>query len=135
MAKISSTSILVVEDRLEMRTIIKTMLRHIGFNTIVDVTDGVEALESLEEMKRKQVLHRLGMIIADWNMPNMTGLELLEAVRANDNYKDLPFLLVTSENEHDYIIRAVAAGVTDYIVKPFNAKILEEKVLSNLRAQ
>ena len=114
--------ILVVDDFPTMRRIVKTLLRQNGYSNFVEAEDGALGYKTLQEEKG------IGMVVSDWNMPNMTGLEFLKAVRADDRYKELPFLMVTAEAEKENIIEAVKAGVSNYVVKPFTAQTLKEKL-------
>lgn len=114
--------ILVVDDFSTMRRIVKTLLKQNGFNNFTEAEDGQQALSML------QGAGDFEMVVSDWNMPNMTGLELLKAVRSDPRLKHLPFLMVTAEAEKENIITAVKAGVSNYIVKPFTAQTLKEKL-------
>ena len=98
------------------------MLKQNGFNNFEEAEDGEQAFKMLENEGNFE------FIVSDWNMPNMTGLELLKSVRADDRFKHLPFLMVTAEAEKENIIEAVKAGVTNYIVKPFTGVTLKEKL-------
>jgi two-component system chemotaxis response regulator CheY len=113
--------ILIVDDFATMRKVIRNLLKQGGFENVVEAEDGVAALKIL---KSQQV----DFIISDWNMPNMSGLELLKAVRGDDELKALPFLMVTAEALKDNVVAAVKAGVSNYIVKPFTAEVLNEKI-------
>lgn len=121
MAADKSIKILVVDDFSTMRRIVKNILRQLDFNNIVEADDGSTALDILQKEK-------IDMIVSDWNMPKMTGLELLKAVRADDALKDIPFLMVTAEAQQENIIEAVKSGVSNYIVKPFTAETLGQKI-------
>ncbi|MDD9950337.1 MAG: chemotaxis response regulator CheY [Zetaproteobacteria bacterium] len=114
--------ILVVDDFPTMRRIVKTLLRQNGFNNIIEAEDGAKAYSTL------QTTGDIEMVVSDWNMPNMTGLELLKTVRADPKFKHLPFLMVTAEAEKENIIEAVKSGVNNYVVKPFTGAILKEKM-------
>lgn len=114
--------ILVVDDFPTMRRIVKTLLKQNGFNNFSDAEDGEQAFKMMEREGDYE------FIVSDWNMPNMTGLELLKMVRADERFKHLPFLMVTAEAEKENIIEAVKAGVTNYIVKPFTGITLKEKL-------
>ncbi len=116
-----SMKILVVDDFSTMRRIVKNILRQLDFNNIVEADDGSTALDILQK-------ETIGMIVSDWNMPKMTGLELLKAVRADDALRDIPFLMVTAEAQQENIIEAVKSGVSNYIVKPFTAETLGQKI-------
>ncbi|MFZ0257188.1 MAG: chemotaxis response regulator CheY [Gammaproteobacteria bacterium] len=113
--------ILVVDDFSTMRRIIKNLLRDIGFGNISEADDGLTALPLLKGGD-------FDLVITDWNMPAMTGLELLKAIRAEPKLLSLPVLMVTAEAKRDQIIEAVQAGVNGYIVKPFTAQTLKEKL-------
>jgi two-component system chemotaxis response regulator CheY len=114
--------ILVVDDFPTMRRIVKTLLKQNGYSNFTDAEDGEKATRKLEEHGDFE------FVVSDWNMPNMTGLELLKWVRSNPRFKHLPFLMVTAEAEKENIIEAVKAGVNNYIVKPFTAATLREKL-------
>ena len=115
--------ILVVDDFPTMRRIVKTLLKQVGFNNFVEAEDGEQGLRMLETESG------IDMVVSDWNMPNMTGIELLKVVRSKPKFKDLPFLMVTAEAEKENIIEAVKSGVSNYIVKPFTAQTLKEKLM------
>jgi two-component system chemotaxis response regulator CheY len=112
---------LVVDDFATMRRIIRNILRDLGFNEILEADEGEKALDILRRQK-------VDLVLADWNMPNMTGLELLKEVRATPGLSDLPFVLVTAEAQRENVIEAVKAKVSNYIVKPFNAATLADKL-------
>lgn len=114
--------ILVVDDFPTMRRIVKTLLKQNGFHNFVDAEDGEIAYKTLKEHGDFE------LIVSDWNMPNMTGLEFLKTVRADAKFKHIPFLMVTAEAEKENIIEAVKAGVSNYIVKPFTGQALKEKL-------
>ncbi|MCC8193168.1 MAG: chemotaxis response regulator CheY [Deltaproteobacteria bacterium] len=113
--------VLVVDDFSTMRRIIKNILRQIGFNNVVEADDGTTAWDILNKDK-------IEFIISDWNMPQMTGIELLRKVRASEEFADLPFLMVTAEAQQENIIEAVQAKVSNYIVKPFTADVMKQKI-------
>ncbi|MBP9708373.1 MAG: chemotaxis response regulator CheY [Oligoflexales bacterium] len=114
--------ILVVDDFPTMRRIVRTLLKQNGFHNIVEAENGQLALQTLDKEGD------IEMVVSDWNMPEMTGLELLKTLRASKKYKDLPFLMVTAEAEKENIIEAVKSGVSNYVVKPFTGQILKEKL-------
>lgn len=114
--------ILVVDDFPTMRRIVKTLMRQNGYTNFVEAEDGAQGLKMLAEQPD------IEFIVSDWNMPNMTGLEFLKAVRADAKLKHLPFLMVTAEAEKENIIEAVKNGVSNYIVKPFTGATLQEKI-------
>jgi two-component system chemotaxis response regulator CheY len=114
-------TVLVVDDFATMRRIIRNILRDLEFKKILEAEDGTAAVDILTTQK-------VDLIISDWNMPKMTGLELLKWVRSNEDTKDIPFLMVTAEAQKENVIEAVKAKVSNYIVKPFTAQTLEEKI-------
>ena len=113
--------ILTVDDFSTMRRIIRNMLRQLGYNNVIEAEDGAEALSLLQREK-------VDFVISDWNMPNMSGLDLLKAIRADDNLKPLPVLLVTAEALKENVVEALKAGVNNYVIKPFTAETLKEKI-------
>jgi two-component system, chemotaxis family, chemotaxis protein CheY len=121
MAIDTSIKVLVVDDFATMRRIVKDVLKQIGYNNTVEAGDGSAALDILKKEK-------VDLIVSDWNMPKMTGLDLLKAVRADDNLKGIPFIMVTAEGQKDNVIEAVKAGVSNYIVKPFTPETFGEKL-------
>lgn len=112
---------LVVDDFSTMRRIVKNILRDLEFKNILEADDGTTAVQILTSQK-------VDLIVSDWNMPKMSGLELLKYVRSNEHIKDTPFLMVTAEAQKENIIEAVKARVSNYIVKPFTAATLAEKL-------
>ena len=121
MAYDKNMKVLVVDDFSTMRRIVKNILRQLGFVNILEADDGTTAVGILEREK-------VDLIISDWNMPQMTGIELLRHVRSSEEIKDTPFLMVTAEAQQENIIEAVKAKVSNYIVKPFTADTLHEKI-------
>lgn len=114
--------VLVVDDFPTMRRIVKNLLKQIGFENIEEAEDGVQALNKLKSGK-------YGLVVSDWNMPNMEGIDLLRNIRQEpEPLKDIPFLMVTAESEKDKVIEAIKSGVDNYIVKPFTAEVLMEKL-------
>ena len=113
--------VLVVDDFSTMRRIIKNLLGDLGFNNTVEAEDGNSALVVL---RREPV----DLVVTDWNMPGMSGIELLRAIRADGQLRTLPVLMVTAEAKREQIIDAAQAGVNGYIIKPFTAQTLEEKL-------
>ncbi len=113
--------ILVVDDFSTMRKVIKNLLKQAGYKNVVEAEDGLSAIKVLKSQP-------VDFIISDWNMPNMTGLEFLKAVRADSELSGLPFLMVTAEALKDNIVLAAKAGVSNYVVKPFTAEVLNEKI-------
>lgn len=113
--------VLVVDDFATMRRIVKNVLKQIGFTNISEADDGKTALKALKGEK-------FDLILCDWNMPEMSGLEVLKQMKSDDALKDIPFVMVTAEAQKDNIIEAVKAGVNSYIVKPFTAETIGEKL-------
>ncbi|NLJ11421.1 chemotaxis response regulator CheY [Denitrificimonas caeni] len=113
--------ILIVDDFSTMRRIIKNLLRDLGFTNTAEADDGATALPMLQS-------GNFDFLVTDWNMPIMSGLDLLLKVRADDKLKHLPVLMVTAEAKRDQIIAAAQAGVNGYVVKPFTAQALEDKI-------
>ncbi len=113
--------VLVVDDFATMRRIIKNILLQLGFKNILEADDGTTAWDILNK-------EQVDLIISDWNMPKMSGIELLKKVRADDRFKDLPFLMVTAEAQKENIVEAVKHRVSQYIVKPFTPETLQEKL-------
>lgn len=118
-------SIITVDDSSTMRRIIKNTLQKLGFETILEAGNGVEALEVMSKNK-------VDMIVTDWNMPEMDGLTFVKAVRAKEEYKDLPILMITTEAAKEDILTALRSGVNNYVVKPFTPETLQEKVFKLL---
>lgn len=122
--------ILVVDDFPTMRKIIRQVLSQIGYSNILEASDGKMALDLLMQDSD------IKFVISDWNMPNFTGMELLRAIRSHPELHNIPFLMVTAEADKENIVEAVKSGANNYIVKPFNAATLSdkiEKVFSNRR--
>lgn len=113
--------ILVVDDFATMRRIIKNILRELGYENILEADSGLSALEILKK-------ENVNFIISDWNMPQMSGIELLKAVRQSESWKDIPFLMVTAEGQKENVLEAAKNKVSNYIVKPFTAEVLKEKI-------
>jgi len=113
--------ILIVDDFSTMRRIIKNLLRDLGFTNVTEADDGNSALPLLQN-------GHFDFLITDWNMPGMSGLELLRKVRAEERLADLPVLMVTAEAKREQIIEAARAGVNGYVVKPFTGMALKEKI-------
>jgi two-component system chemotaxis response regulator CheY len=113
--------ILVVDDMVTMRRIVKNILKQLGFANVDEAENGQEALQKLR-------LDTYGFVVSDWNMPVMTGIDMLRAIRADEKLKTTPVLMVTAEAQQSNLIEAVQAGVSNYIVKPFTAETLQEKI-------
>ena len=115
--------ILIVDDYKTMLRIIRNLLKQLGFDNVDEATDGSTALHKLRDKN-------YGLVISDWNMEPMTGLQLLREVRADNRLKDLPFIMITAESKSENVIAAKEAGISNYIVKPFNAATLKQKLTS-----
>jgi len=113
--------VLVVDDFATMRRIVKNVLRQIGFKNISEADDGKSALSELRKEK-------YDLVMCDWNMPEMPGIDLLTTMRADDALKDIKFVMVTAEAKKENIVEAVKAGVNNYVVKPFTADTVAEKL-------
>lgn len=113
--------ILIVDDFSTMRRIVKNLLSDLGFNNTVEAEDGNSALTVLRQ-------DAVELVVTDWNMPGMTGIDLLRAIRADPKFRALPVLMVTAEAKREQIIEAAQNGVNGYIIKPFTAQTLEEKL-------
>ncbi len=117
----TNMKILVVDDFSTMRRIVKNILKQLNFTNINEAEDGAKAFEKL-------LLEKYDFVVTDWNMPNVTGLELLKKIRADEKLKHLPVLMVTAEAEKEQIIEAIKSGVNNYVVKPFTADTMKEKI-------
>lgn len=114
-------NVLIVDDYRTMLRIIRNLLKQLEFNNVDEAVDGQEALAKLRA-------GNFGLVIGDWNMAPMTGLDLLKEVRADQRLKDMPFIMITGESKTENVVAAKQAGVSNYIVKPFNAETLREKI-------
>ncbi|WP_363320214.1 chemotaxis response regulator CheY [Ferrovum sp.] len=112
---------LVVDDFSTMRRIVRNLLKELGFTNVIEAEDGVDALNKLRAGD-------IEFVVSDWNMPNMTGIDLLRAIRKDPALKHLPVLMVTAEAKKENIIEAAQAGASGYIVKPFTAATMDEKL-------
>jgi two-component system chemotaxis response regulator CheY len=121
MALDKSINVLIVDDYRTMLRIIRNLLKQLEFDNVDEATDGQEALSKLRA-------GNFGLVISDWNMAPMTGLDLLKEVRADQRLRNLPFIMITAESKTENVVAAKAAGVSNYIVKPFNAETLREKI-------
>lgn len=113
--------ILVVDDMSTMRRIVKNIMKQLGFANVEEAENGQDALDKLRA-------ETFGFVISDWNMPVMTGIDLLRAIRADEKLKAIPVLMVTAEAQKENLIEAIQAGVSNYIVKPFSAEVVQEKM-------
>ncbi len=121
MAAEKNMKILVVDDHASMRKIVRALLKYAGFMNVEEADDGGSALRTLES-------EPFDFVITDWNMPNMSGLELLKKIRESPEFKHIPVLMVTAEALQQNIVAAARAGVSNYIIKPFNTTTLGEKI-------
>lgn len=113
--------ILVVDDMSTMRRIVKNILKQLGFSNMDEAENGQEALQKLRA-------DAFGFVVSDWNMPVMPGIEMLRAIRADERLKHIPVLMVTAEAQKENLIEAIQAGVNNYVVKPFTAETMQEKI-------
>jgi two-component system chemotaxis response regulator CheY len=113
--------ILVVDDMSTMRRIVKNILKQLGFSNMEEAENGQEALQKLRA-------ESFGFVVSDWNMPVMPGIEMLRAIRADEKLKHIPVLMVTAEAQKENLIEAIQAGVNNYVVKPFTAETMQEKI-------
>ncbi len=113
--------ILVVDDMSTMRRIVKNILKQLGFNNLEEAENGQEALTKLKA-------DTYGFVVSDWNMPVMMGIDMLRAIRADEALKKIPVLMVTAEAQKENLMEAVQAGVSNYVVKPFTAETMQEKI-------
>ncbi|MBX3350556.1 MAG: chemotaxis response regulator CheY [Nitrospira sp.] len=113
--------ILIVDDMVTMRRIVKNVLKQLGFSNIDEAENGQDALQKLKSSK-------YDFVVSDWNMPVMTGIDMLRAIRADEQLKAIPVLMVTAEAQQKNLVEAVQAGVSNYIVKPFTAETMQEKL-------
>ena len=119
--------ILIVDDYKTMLRIVRNLLKQLGFDNVDEATDGSTALQKLRDKSYK-------LVISDWNMEPMSGMQLLQEVRADAKLKELPFIMVTAESKTENVVAAKQAGVSNYIVKPFNAATLKQKLETVLGA-
>lgn len=113
--------ILVVDDMVTMRRIVKNILKQLGFPNVDEAENGQDALQKLRG-------DAYGFVVSDWNMPVMTGIDMLRAIRGDEKLKAIPVLMVTAEAQQSNLVEAVQAGVSNYIVKPFTAETMQEKL-------
>ncbi len=114
-------NVLIVDDFATMRRILKNIMKQLGFSNIIEAENGKDALKQLKA-------ESIGLVLCDWNMPEMAGIDVLNAVRGDDQLQKTPFVMVTAEAQKENILEAVKAGVSSYIVKPFTAETVEEKL-------
>jgi two-component system, chemotaxis family, chemotaxis protein CheY len=121
-----TTRFLIADDMPVIRDLIKTQLRSMGYRTLIEAEDGQEAFDKVVLFHGNS--EPIDVIISDWNMPKMTGLDFLKQIRSHEKFGKLPFILLTSESEKDQVTEAVLSGVSQYIIKPFQPKAFEEKL-------
>ncbi len=121
-----NTKFLVVDDSTTTRKMNKNSLAEIGFKNVVEAADGVEAFQMLLDLSQSP--EPIDFIVSDWNMPNMHGIDFLRKCRAQDQFKKTPFIFITVESEPAQILEAGSAGVTEYLVKPYNSDVLKMKI-------
>jgi two-component system chemotaxis response regulator CheY len=123
-----NTRVLIIDDMNTMRQLVKGQVRAMGFKNIQEAENGEAGFKILAET------HKAGapieLILSDWNMPVMTGIDLLKKVRATAEYKNVPFMLITAEGESSQVMEAIKSGVSNYVVKPFTPAVLQEKLLA-----
>jgi two-component system chemotaxis response regulator CheY len=117
----TNMDVLVVDDASAMRRIVRGLLKELGFKNIREADNGQVALDELKKRKAD-------LVVSDWNMPEMSGIDLLRAIRSDEALKNIPVLMVTAEAKKENILAAIQAGVNNYIVKPFNAQTLQENL-------
>ena len=125
MAVDMNMKVLIVEDYKTMLRVLHSLLRQMNFTDIEEAEDGAKALEKLKQ-------DTFGLVISDWNMEPMSGMELLKEIRADEGMKDLPFIMITAESSSENVKAAKEAGVSNYIIKPFTAETLQTKLVSVL---
>lgn len=125
---ICETLFLVVDDSKAMRSIVSSVLCQCGVEDIVEAADGMEGLKKLD------LFPKIGMILCDWNMPNMNGLAFLQAVRQRAEFKTTPFIMITTENQKENVLEAVKNGANNYLAKPFTKEALKEKIEQTIAA-
>lgn len=119
----SNTRILIVDDMMTMRKLVGKICKELGFSNLVEASDGIQAWEQIQNASPP-----IGLIISDWNMPNCSGLDLVKRLRSDSRFGKTPFLMVTAESEQSQVVEALKAGVDNYVVKPFSAATLTEKL-------
>lgn len=122
----AETRILVIDDMPAIRRMVKDSMRQLGYRNFYTAEDGMEGLRVLEQQLLED--EPIQLVLSDWNMPEMPGIELLKQIRELDDYQDVPFLMITAEGQKHQILEAIQAGVTDYILKPFTPDLLEKKL-------
>lgn len=113
---------LVVDDARAIRSILKRLLEEVGFDAVYEAEDGQKGLDALNEHGK------VDLVLADWNMPEMNGLEMVRSIRAQEEMRDMTIMMVTTESEYEKIVRALAAGANEYVMKPFTKEVIVEKL-------
>ena len=121
----TDVSVLIIDDARSMRRTIRNILKDFGFKKISEAEDGKEGIKLLEQSVSTG---KFGLILCDWNMPNTSGVEVLQNVKANSDLKDIPFIMITAEGRKEFILDAIKEGADSFIVKPFTPTILSEKI-------
>lgn len=121
-----TTRILIIDDMASIRELVKNHLKAMGYKSMAEAEDGDEGLKYL--IQNNNPGQEIQLVISDWNMPKMKGLDLLKQLRGTQEFANLPFVLLTSESERDQVTEAVLAGVSQYVVKPFSGKVFEDKL-------
>ncbi len=129
MTTIQNTKILIAEDMDNIRNHVVKILQELGFQHVVATKNGKEALDALAETKGKE---EFDLILSDWNMPIVSGIDLLREVKHNPQYYDLPFIMMTTEDEKDKVIDAITLGINNYIFKPITTEVLKEKIFATI---
>lgn len=124
----AESKILIVDDMTSIRDLLRISLNKLGFENITEAQDGQEAFELIKTQQK--LGKQYDLVLCDWNMPKMMGIDLLKNVRKNAEWEFLPFILITTESEKTNILEAIASGVSDYIVKPFSVTVLQNKMVS-----
>jgi two-component system chemotaxis response regulator CheY len=119
----ANTRILIVDDMMTMRKLVGKICKELGFTNLAEASDGIQAWEQIQSANPP-----IGLIISDWNMPNCSGIDLVKRLRSDSRFGKTPFLMVTAESEQAQVVEALKAGVDNYVVKPFSAATLTEKL-------
>jgi two-component system chemotaxis response regulator CheY len=122
------TKILIADDMPALRELLKNQLKKMGFKNFTEANDGSEALQVLIDAYKSG--NPFELVISDWNMPNMSGIDFLKKFRSSDQLKSVPFVLLTTESEREQVTEAIMAGVSQYMIKPFSPKLIDEKLRS-----
>lgn len=118
--------ILLVDDFEMIRSLLKQALKQLGYTDLTEAIDGLDALDKIS--KAKEAGQPFDLVFLDWNMPKMTGIEVVQKCKADENYKSIPFIMITAEREQKSVVTALKAGVSDYVIKPFSPRQLASKI-------